>query len=357
MDFIGINDRIAPLDEKVMAASKNHWDSTAKPIESLGIFEQAISKIAGLVGQTDVRVDKRALLLMCADNGVVDEGVTQIGSDITRLVADNAAVGKSTVCLMAKQVGCEVLSVDMGMAQKPREAGVIDRRIASGTQNIAKGPAMTREQALEGIQKGMDLVKDLVEKGYQLILTGEMGIGNTTTSSAIASVLLEVPVELVTGRGAGLTREGIHHKIEVIHRAIAVNAPDPKDGLDVLAKLGGFDIAGLVGVMIGGALYRIPVLVDGIITSVAALIATMLVPNSDCCLLASHVSDEPCGTMLLRRLNLKPVITAELCLGEGTGAMAALPLLDLANMLYHKLPSFDELGMEAYERTDANNVD
>jgi nicotinate-nucleotide--dimethylbenzimidazole phosphoribosyltransferase len=210
---------------------------------------------------------------------------------------------------------------------------------------MSQGAAMTRQQAIQAIQAGIELVRDLRGQGYQILATGEMGIGNTTTASAIAAVLLGQPVAAVTGRGAGLSDEGLAHKRAIIEQAIAVNTPDPADALDVLHKLGGFDIAGLCGVFLGGALYRIPVLVDGLISSVSALVAQRLCPAASVCMLPSHVTAEPAGALILAALGLEPLITANMRLGEGTGAVAALPLLDMALSVYHDLISFADIGL------------
>jgi nicotinate-nucleotide--dimethylbenzimidazole phosphoribosyltransferase len=225
---------------------------------------------------------------------------------------------------------------------------LIDHHIADGTNNIAEGPAMTDEQAYMAIEAGIRLVKDCADQGYTILATGEMGIGNTTTSSAVASILLHSPVAEVTGRGAGLSDSGLLRKISVIEKAIKVNQPDPDDAYDILRKLGGFDIAGMTGIFLGGALYRIPIVIDGIISAVSALIAMRLCPESRHAMLASHVSDEPAGRMLLDALNLRPLITAEMRLGEGTGAVASFPLLDMALCVYHGSSSFSDIGLEAY---------
>jgi nicotinate-nucleotide--dimethylbenzimidazole phosphoribosyltransferase len=263
-------------------------------------------------------------------------------------VAKNLTRKQTSVCRMAETAGCDVIPVDMGMNTRPDFSGLIDRRTADGTRNIAQGPAMSREQAVQAVEAGIELARGAAERGYKIILTGEMGIGNTTTSSALASVLLKLPPEVVTGRGSGLSDKSLSRKIAVIEQAIRVNKPEPGDALDILAKLGGFDIAGMAGIFIGGALCRLPVLIDGFISSVAALIASRLCPRAEIALLASHVSSEPAAAAALKALGLRPLITAELRLGEGTGGVAALPLLDLALAVYHGSSSFDDIGVTAY---------
>ena len=337
---------IAPFDEAAAAAAKRNWDAIAKPLGSLGLLEDVVARIAGLTGSADVRLGKKAVLLFCADNGVVEEGVTQTGQDVTAVVAANAAKGDTSVCRMGAVAGAEVFPVNMGMVFEA--PGTLDRAIASQTGNFTKGPAMSREQALQAIQTGIDLVGDLAAKGYGLIATGEMGIGNTTTSSAILSVLLGKPVEEVTGRGAGLSDAGLARKVDAIRRGIEVNEPDPGDALDVLAKLGGFDIAGIVGAFIGGAVNRVPVLIDGFISATAALVAARLVPESRQAMFATHVSAEPSARLVLDALGLEPLITAGMRLGEGTGAVCAMPLLDMALAVYGEMVTFEATGLEAY---------
>ncbi len=336
------------LDGDAAIKAKAHWDTIAKPLGSLGLLETSIIKIAAITGKADVCLKKRAVLVLCADNGVVKEGISQSGSEVTRLVADNLIKKQTSVCHMAQFAGADVIPVDMGMVSHLTHPLLVDHHIADGTQNIADGPAMTKAQAYKAIEAGIALVKNCAEQGYDILATGEMGIGNTTTSSAMASVLLHRPVAEVTGRGAGLSDAALIRKIGVIEKAIKVNQPNPEDALDVLTKLGGFDIAGLTGIFLGGALYRIPIIIDGIISAVSALIASRLCPAADHIMLASHVSNEPAGIMLLDALKLRPMIIAEMRLGEGTGAVAMLPLLDMALCVYHSSSSFSDIGMDAY---------
>ncbi|MDR1590248.1 MAG: nicotinate-nucleotide--dimethylbenzimidazole phosphoribosyltransferase [Oscillospiraceae bacterium] len=340
---------VRPADEDAMREARRRWDSVAKPLGSLGLLEDFVVKIAGLTGSADVDIGKRAVVVLCADNGVVKEGVSQSGGEVTMLVAENLTRGLTSVCRMAAVAGADVIPVDMGMLSRPLFDGLIDCHVADGTKNIAEGPAMTRAEAESAVTRGVGLARLCRERGYRLIATGEMGIGNTTTSSAIASVLLGVPPVSVTGRGAGLPDAALIHKIVVVERAIAVNRPDPGDALDVLGKLGGFDIAGLAGVFLGGAIYRVPVLIDGLISAVGALIAARLCPGASCAMLPSHRSGESACGAVLSALGLTPVIDAGMRLGEGTGAVAAIPLLDMALSVYHGSSSFSDIGIEPYE--------
>lgn len=340
---------VGPPDRQAMLASQRHWDNIAKPIHGLGIMEDLIIKIAGIQGREQVALDKKAVIVMCGDNGVVEEGVTQTDSHVTAVVTENFARGIASVNRMAAVAGADVIPVDIGVAEDLAVPGILDRKIAYGTKNLAKGPAMSEAEAIQGILTGIQLVRECQEKGYRLLATGEMGIGNTTTSSAMASVLLGVPAASVTGKGAGLSAEGIRRKIKVIEHAIEVQQPDREDVLSVLSGLGGFDIAGMAGVFLGGAVYHIPVVIDGLISSVAALTAARLCPESRYYMLASHLSGEPSGAMIMEELGLEPVIHGRLALGEGTGAVMLFPLLAMAYEVYLENSTFETIQIKAYE--------
>jgi nicotinate-nucleotide--dimethylbenzimidazole phosphoribosyltransferase len=335
-------------NEQVRAEAAVRWDACAKPLGSLGLLEEAVKDLAALTENPQVSLSPREVLVLCADNGVVAQGVTQTDSSVTAIVTSNLAQNRTSVCRMAAVASCKVVPVDMGVLDYPATPGVLSRRIGNGTKDMTKEPAMTREQAVKAILTGISLVKERKEAGVKLLATGEMGIGNTTTSSAVASVLLQQPVESMTGRGAGLSRQGLQRKIQAICTAISLHQPDPNDPIDVLSKVGGFDIAGLCGVFLGGALYQVPVLADGFISTVAALCALRLCPKAEKAIFASHVSAEPAGRMILDALGKKPLITAGMRLGEGTGAVAAIPLLDMACAVYGESYTFDQGGFDAY---------
>ena len=339
---------IHPADEAAKAAAVAHWNSVAHPLHSLGLLEDAIVSMAGALGTPDVHIDKRAVVAMCADNGVVAEGVTQTGQEITAMVAESMSRNTSSVCCMAKITGARVVPVDIGVAVPVTGHNILQKNVRRGTGNLAVEPAMTREECETAILHGVDVVRLLHREGYDLIATGEMGIGNTTTSAALVSVLLDRDPEEVTGRGAGLSSEGLRKKVDAIRRGIACNKPDPKDPIDVIAKVGGLDIAGLVGVFLGGALYHVPIIIDGLISSVAALAALRLCPDVKGYMLASHASNEPAGKLVLEALGLEAPIHAKMALGEGTGAVALIPLLDMSLALYHSMSSFEEFQMDAY---------
>lgn len=342
--------KIRPVDVAAMAAAKQHWDGLGKPLGSLGRLEKALIQIAGIQRTGDVHIDRKALVIMCADNGVVQEGVTQCGQEVTATVAENFLDEKSCVAIMCRRAGTKICPVDIGMAvDTPR---VEKRKIAYGTKNMAKEPAMTREQAVAAIEVGIAKAEELHAQGYEILATGEMGIGNTTTSSAMTAVYLGLDVETVTGRGAGLSSHGLQRKIHAIKQAIAVNQPDPEDPLDVLAKVGGLDIAGMCGLFLGGAAQQMPVVMDGFISQVAALTAVRLVPECADYILASHVSEEPGANILLKALEKDAFLTCGMRLGEGSGAVALFPILDFASDIYHKMSTFVQADIVEYQPLD-----
>ena len=311
-------------------------------------MEKLVCRIAAIQGAENVQLSPRCALVFCADHGVVAEGVTQSGQEVTALVAQSIADGSANVNLMASAAKTEVFAVDMGMANDVNHSALIKRRIANGTKNMAHEPAMTRKQAIQAVQAGIDLVGEMKKRGYTLIATGEMGIGNTTASAAITSVILDASVETMTGRGAGLSDAGLMRKVSTIKRAIEINQPDINNPIDVLAKLGGFEIAGMTGAFLGGMSYRIPIVIDGVISAVAALVALRICPDAGEFMLASHMSREPAGRLVMDALHLEPIIDAGMALGEGTGAVMLFPLLDMAHRVYYGKHTFDDLGMDAY---------
>ena len=340
---------VKPLDQAAMAQCRAHWDQVAKPLNSLGQLEDVVARMAGLLGTAQVQAQGKCVLVLCADNGVVAEGVTQTDASVTAAVALSIARGTGNINQMARVAGAQVIPVDVGMLTEVDHPAVLNRKLRRGTGNIAQGPAMSRQEAQAMVQVGIDLARQRVQAGDKLIATGEMGIGNTTTSSALAALLLDQPVEKMTGRGAGLSGAGLQRKIAAIRRAIQVNQPDPGDPLDALAKLGGFDIAAMAGVFLGGAAMGVPVVVDGFISSAAALVAQRLCPACRQAMLASHVSREPAGAMMLQALGLTPIIHAGMALGEGTGAVALMPLIDMALAVYHQGSSFEGIQVAAYQ--------
>ncbi|WP_324612705.1 nicotinate-nucleotide--dimethylbenzimidazole phosphoribosyltransferase [Massiliimalia massiliensis] len=339
--------RIQPADQRSGELSKKRWDSIAKPLGSLGLLEEAVVRISSVQGTADCRIDKRAVLIFCADNGVVCEGVTQCDSSVTAVVAGNFLSGDTSVCIMAGLAGADIIPVDIGMnADVP---GMISLKPRYGTGNIAREPAMSRQEAVRAVEAGIEMVRRLSEEGYQLIATGEMGIGNTTTSSAVASALTGLSVREMTGRGAGLSSAGLVKKQTAIRQALELHRPDPEDVVGVLAKVGGLDLAGLTGAFLGCAALKIPAVIDGFISATAALCAVRLCPAAGEYLLASHQSGEPASRIIMEELGLSPFLDAGMRLGEGTGAVAALPVLDMSLAVYRRMSTFEEIEIEAYQ--------
>lgn len=341
-------ERIKPVDQSAYDACIEHFDAVAKPVGSLGRLETLLARIAAVYANPDIEIGAKCVLVFCADNGVVSEGVAQSNADVTTAIARMMAVKKSCVCIMAQACGAQVFPVDVGMRDTVN--GLIGRKLAQGTENIAKGPAMSRDMAIAAIELGAELVGQKQAEGFRLIAPGEAGIGNTTTASAMTSVLLGRPVREVTGPGAGLTEEGLVRKRAVIERAIARNRPNPDDPLDVLCKLGGLDIAAMTGAFLGGAIYGVPMVMDGVISAVAALCAVRLEPHVRGYLFPSHMSAEPAGTLLCEALGLEPILHGDMRLGEGTGAVALFPLLDMAAAVYHRAATFADISVDAYKR-------
>lgn len=342
-------DKIRGLDESAQSAAQIRLDSLTKPLGSLGRLEDIVRQVAGITGNVRPCVNKKSIVIMCADNGVVEEGVSSCPKSVTASVTQNFTRGITGVCVLGANAGADIVVVDVGVDAELRSDGILDRKIRRGTWNIAKGPAMTREEAVKGIETGISIVNELSKKGVQLFGTGEMGIGNTTTSSAMAAVLTGEPIETLVGRGSGLTDEGLYNKINVIRRAIEVNKPDASDPLDVLSKLGGFDIAGLTGCFIGAAANRIPILIDGFIASVAALAAVRMKPEIRQFLIASHGSAEPGSKAVLREIGLEPLLMLGMRLGEGSGAAVAFHIIDAAFAAYDGMGTFDDALIEQYK--------
>lgn len=353
---------VRPLDQEAMELAWKRWDNIGKPLRSLGLLEKNLVKIAGIQETARPSIKKRALIAMCADNGVVAEGVTQTGWEVTAAVAQNMATDASSVTVMSDVAGVKVFPVDIGMVTEgeiltgvPEEdepvpyRTLLSRKIRRAARNFAKEPAMTKEETLRAILVGMELAGNLKRQGYEILATGEMGIGNTTTSSAVAAALLKEPVEKMTGKGAGLSDEGLKTKIRVIEEALERYEQEMNDPMEILRHVGGYDIAGLTGVFLGGAVYRIPVLIDGFISSTAALLAKELLPAAADFMIASHVSKEPAGKLVLDALGLAPMLCCEMCLGEGTGAVASLPVLDMGFTVYEQMATFEDIQVEQYK--------
>lgn len=344
------NIKITLPDPAVYAKVKQNWDALAKPLDSMGEFEPIFAKIGAVLGNENVLIEKKAVIAMCADNGIVEENISQSGQEVTARVAEAMGKGTSSVCRMAKRAGADVIPVDVGIATEETIEGVLAKKVRRGTRNFLKEAAMTEEETLAAISVGMEVVKSCKEAGYELLATGEMGIGNTTTSSAVAAAMLGCPVEHITGKGAGLSDAGLLHKIEVIRQGLKKHDCDRGDTLSVLSSVGGLDIAGLCGVYIGGAVYHLPVVMDGVISAVAALAAERLVPGTKEFVIPSHQSREPAAELMMKELGVKPLLYAGLALGEGTGAVLMFGMLDIVQGLYENKTTFADIEVEPYTR-------
>lgn len=354
---------IDPFDKDKYDEIRARWDGIAKPLNSLGRFEDITARIGAVQGTADIDISRRAVIVMCADNGIVAEGVSQSGQDVTAAVAGWMGRGESSVCRMARTADADMIPVDVGINMEGSPKGLIDRKVMKGTRNFAHEPAMTEDECMQAIEAGIDIVCDCSARGYTLLATGEMGIGNTTTSSALAAALLGLDAEVVTGRGAGLSTAGLRKKTQVIREALDRYSTvgdtirrSPEHAMHMLSCVGGLDIAGLAGVFIGGAMNHIPVIIDGFISAVAALTAERLVPGTRNFMIASHLGKEPGMKYILDILGLEPVIDGMLALGEGTGAVMLMPLLDTVLALYSEGLGFDETTVEQYKDFEAESA-
>jgi nicotinate-nucleotide--dimethylbenzimidazole phosphoribosyltransferase len=338
---------IPPIDANAARKAAARQDNLTKPAKSLGRLEEISVKLAGMKADALPRVDRKAVIVMAADHGVALEGVSAYPAEVTKQMVLNFLHGGAAINVLARQAGANVVIVDMGVASEfdPSIQGLMHRKIACGTRNMAKGPAMTRDEAEKAIAEGMDVLAVVAANGLDLVATGDMGIGNTTPSSAIVAVMTGLPVASVTGRGTGVDDAGLVHKVQIIEQAIALNQPNSKDALDVLSKVGGLEIAGLAGVMIAAASRRIPIVVDGFISTAAAMIAVGLVPDVRNYLFSAHQSVEIGHQAMLKHLELDPLLDLNLRLGEGTGAALAFHLIEASARILREMATFDEAGV------------
>lgn len=337
---------IGPLDGKAMAEARARQDILTKPQGSLGRLEELSIQLAGIQGKSIPQIRHKAIITMAGDHGVVAEKIGNWPQEVTAQMVYNFLQGGAGINVIARQAGARIIVVDMGVATELEpDTRLLSRKVAPGTMNMALGPAMTEEQAVKAIESGIEVVAAEMAKGLDIVATGDMGIGNTTPSSAICTVMTGKPVAEVTGRGTGIDDEQLAHKVDVVNRALAVNHPDPGQPLDVLAKVGGFEIGGLVGVMLAAAARRIPVVIDGFISGAAALIATGLAPELKDFLIAAHVSSEAGHKLLLNHLGLEPLLDLGMRLGEGTGAALGIFLAETAAKVLAEMSTFAEAGV------------
>jgi nicotinate-nucleotide--dimethylbenzimidazole phosphoribosyltransferase len=343
-------DKIKPLDNAAMAEARARQDQLTKPAGSLGRLEELSVRIAGIQGKAKPQIKDKAMITMAGDHGVVDEKVGNWPREVTAQMVENFLRGGAGINVLARQAGARIVFVDMGVASdlKP-DPQLIVKKVDYGTKNMCLGPAMTGEQAVKAVEAGIEVVNSEAKKGLDIVGTGDMGIGNTTASSAIFAALSGKTAAEVTGRGTGLSDEQLAHKIDVIQRALAVNKPNRSQPLQVLAKVGGFEIGGLSGVMLGAAARRIPVVIDGFISGAAALIAVALAPQLKDYLIAAHVSAEAGHAAMLQYLDLKPLLSLDMRLGEGTGAALGIFLAEAAVRTLNEMATFAEAGVSEGE--------
>ena len=337
---------IRPLDTKSMAKVKARQDTLTKPTGSLGRLESLSIQIAGIQGRALPQIKQKAVIVMAADHGVAARGTSAYPQEVTAEMVLNFLHGGAGINVISRQVGARVIIVDMGVAVKlEANPGLISRKIAAGTQDMSKGPAMTVAQATQSLEAGIEIVTAEIKKGLDIVATGDMGIGNTTASSAICAIMTGKTVAEVTGRGTGLDDKQLQQKIMIINEAIALNKPESAKPLEVLAKVGGFEIGGLAGVILGAASSRVPVVIDGFIAGAAALIATGLCPQSKDYMIAGHCSVEPGHKIILKHLGLRPLLDLEMRLGEGTGAALAMSLVEASVRILAEMATFTEAGV------------
>ncbi|MDC7294522.1 nicotinate-nucleotide--dimethylbenzimidazole phosphoribosyltransferase [Butyrivibrio sp. DSM 10294] len=349
--------KIDKPDSAIYSHIKSCWDGISKPIDGLGDFEELICRIGAIQRNKDPQTSKRAAIIFCADNGIVEEGVSQSGKDITLSVAKALGSGISSACSLGRYAKTDIVPVDIGIDSDEEIPGVRDMKVSRGTCNFTKEPAMTYEQTLNAIEKGRNLVKELSDSGYGIIATGEMGIGNTTTSAAVLTALLGFTGGNLAGRGAGLSDSGLDRKRQVIGQAIVRYSFDRITdervrAFEILSTLGGLDIAGLTGAFIGGAQCHIPMVTDGVISNTAALVADILVPGIRDYLIPSHRGREAGNSLALEKLGLTPYINGNMALGEGTGALMLFPLLDMVMDYYLNGAKFADYSIDEYKRFD-----
>ncbi len=341
---------IGALDAAAMREAAARQERLAKPPGALGMLEEIAVKVAGITGDPLPRPGRKALIVMAADHGVAGEGVSHYPPEVTAQMVGVFLAGRAAINVLARHAGAEVRIVDVGVTAPLRGEGLTSRKLMAGTANMAAGPAMPRETAVAAVEVGIEVAGEEIARGARFLAAGDMGIGNTTAASAITACITGLEAREVTGRGTGIGDEGLERKLAVVRRALEVNAPDPGDALEVLAKVGGLEIAAIAGVMLAAAAARRPVLVDGFISGAAALIAAGMHPRAADFMLASHLSVERGHAAVLERLRLRPIIRADMRLGEGTGAALAFLLVDASLKILAEMVTFEEAEVAGPER-------
>ena len=351
MDLNTLSERITHTNGKFGEEAQQRLDSLTKPQGSLGRLEEFAKQLVAITEQKMPELDKKVVFTFAGDHGVADEGVSAFPKEVTPQMVLNFVNGGAGINVLARHAGADVVVVDVGVDHDFGDVGarcnvpLLIKKVVSGTKNMRKGPAMTRQEALKCIKVGMDLASDYAEKGYKIFGTGDMGIANTTPSSAITNVLTGVSVEDITGRGTGINDEAWKNKVQVIKDAIEINKPDASDAVDVLAKVGGAEIGGIAGLILGAAANKIPVVVDGFISTAGALIAYNINPKTRDYMFAAHKSQEIGHTAMLDKMGLRPIVDLDLRLGEGTGAALAMLLIEAGLKIYKEMATFEEAAV------------
>jgi nicotinate-nucleotide--dimethylbenzimidazole phosphoribosyltransferase len=348
-DAFDVAAKIQPLDGEAIVRARERQLQLTKPAGSLGRLEEVAVQMAGITRSVRPVIKRKAVIVMAADHGVAAEGVSAYPAEVTPQMVLNFLHGGAAINALARQANAEVVVVDIGVAAELSHPQLLSHKVAYGTANMLHGPAMTREQAVQALETGIDVCESLLRQGVDLVATGEMGIGNTSAASAVVACLSGVPVRLVTGRGTGIDDVQLAHKINVIERAIMQNDPHTADPVEVLAKVGGLEIAGLVGVMLAAASQRIPVVIDGFIAGAAALVAFRMNPLVRDYCFAGHVSVERGHRVILEQMKLVPLLDLQLRLGEGTGAVLALHIIEGALRAHSEMATFAEAGVSERE--------
>lgn len=343
--------KIRAIDETIIKRTQERLDNLTKPLGSLGRLEELAKQICGITGKENPSLRNKVIFTLASDHGVTDEGVSAYPKEVTAQMVYNFLAGGAGINVLANHVGARVVVIDIGVCSDLRpDPKLMVKKINYGTKNMAKGPAMTKAEAIKAIRTGIELFEDEFRRGVDIAGTGEMGIGNTTASSAITAVFTKKPIADITGRGAGLDDKGLERKIAVIEKSLSVNKPDPSDAIDVLSKVGGFEIAGLSGIILAAAAKRIPVIIDGFISGAAALVAFHLEPKVKEYMIAAHCSVESGHKVILEHIGLKPILDLNLRLGEGTGAALGMSIAEAGIKILTEMATFRSASVS--ERTD-----
>lgn len=348
MDFLRQTlEAIKPSNKEVIKIARAKWDGLVKPIGSLGTLEEVTIKIAGMTGTIKNVIDKKAIVVMASDNGVVEEGVSSAPQVFTKVLTESMANGITGVATLAKYTNTDITIVDIGLIGEFNNSKVLNKKVANGTKNFTKGPAMTYEEAVKSIEIGIEIADNLFKEGYDILGTGELGIGNTTTSAAVLRVFSGLEIDAIAGKGAGLSEEQLKKKQDVILKGIELNKPNKEDPIDVIAKVGGFDIGGMCGLYLSAAKNRKPIVIDGFISSAAALCAIKLNPLVKDFIIPSHLSDEPGARFMMNELGLKPMLDLGMRLGEGSGCPLAFQIIEAGLYTLEHMGTFEQASINS----------